>query len=235
MSDLSFVVEPDRGDGTLISFFKRASEELSGAARDTMNTLVRGAADRGWLQPIDGFVEKMVEEGDAEPKIRGAIDELKRWRLLEVADDGKVTTLLGGMSTVRTPHRAALPEDVQIFARGGLELLSFGALLCREVEGYTRCPACDAEITVCLNPEGLTEVSPEGIAGYQTAWDGTSSLEDVYATSPLLCSDACLEKWQEDTNPPEGIPLGADVMLFIGAPMAAEMGDARFNIIARHH
>jgi len=235
VSDLSFVEEPDRGDGTLISFYKRAASELSDAAKDTMNTLVRGAADRGWLQPLEGFVEKMVEEGDSEQKIRGALDELRRWRLLEVADNGTFTMLLGGISTVRTPHRATLPEDVEIFARGGLELLSLGALLCREVEATTRCPACEAQISVSLNPEGLTEVSPEGIAGYQTAWDGTSALEAVYAASPLLCSDACLERWEEENKPADGIPLGADVMLFIGAPMAAEMGDARFNIIARHH
>ena len=234
MSEGDLVVEPDKGDGTLLAFYKRAGGELSERALDALNDLVRGLADRGWMSPVDVWIAQQVDEGENEEKLRAALQELQRWRMLEITD-GTFTGLLGSLSVPRTAHRASLSEDVEVFCRGGVELLTLPAMLARDASVSTSCACCGASITVELTPEGIASSEPDSVAGYQAAWNGQDPLDDVYGRSPLFCSDACLERWESEQSGLEGLPLGADLMAFLGAPMALELGEARFQIIARHH
>jgi hypothetical protein len=160
------------------------------------------------------------------------LDDLVHKRLLSFDESGeKIVTFLGSISTVRTPHQAKLDSGSDLFFLGGMELLAAAPLFGMKVKATTQCPQTGDVIELVLENEGITHASPTGIAGFQATWDGEAPLADVYSQSNLFSSDEALDAWTSEHADVDGLPMAADLLLFIGMGMAVETGNARYKLI----
>ncbi len=222
---------PPQGETTLIAFYQRMAAEVGELGCDILNHLARSLIERGWLPTVSSTVEQLTDMAD-EAKVRAALDDLQARRLLTLSDDGaRIAGLLGTLSVGRTRHRAHLSTGVDVFTFGGMDLLSVEPMLTKAVDAFTQCGQCDRELTLKIAGETIQDTEPAELAGFQASWDGQSPLSDVSEASPLFCSDACLEQWQAGHPEVEGLPLSADLLLFVGMSMATESGHARYELI----
>lgn len=228
----TLITVPAAGEMTIISFYRQMGSQLSEASRHLLNLVARSLVERGWIQSLDAIVEQLVEHGDDGDSVRAAIADLAHRRLLTLdATNARVTGLLGSVSVARTACRAHLSNGVDIFALGGMDLLSMNTLFARSVHSFCQCGQCSADISLTMEDEAVTSVSPSGVAGFQASWDGEGPLAAVSANSPLLCSDACLSDWQDAHPDVDGLPISADLLLHVGTMMANESGGARFEMV----
>jgi len=219
------------GEMTLIAFFQRMGTELQPNSRLVLNHLMRALVDRGWLPSVDALVSGLAERGESPEDATEAVADLVYRRLVETDPAGRrITSLLGAISLERTGHRGHLSNSVDIFTRGGVDLLSLNALLVHDVDATTGCGHCEAPVSLRMEGEAIVALSPHGAAGFQASWDGTSELAEVSSASPLFCSDACLNLWAEAHPEVDGLALPADLLLHIGCMMAAQSGNARFQL-----
>ena len=223
--------EVPAGELTVINFFRRMASEMDPVTRETLNYMARSLIERGWLVPVEQLVEQLSED-TAEGRVRAAIDELRRCRLVEMdPKNQRFTGFLGIESVARTPHRGHLQTGVNIFTHGGMDLLALNPTLLKPVDAFTMCGQCDAEITVHISDESIQSATPTGVAGFQANWDGHEPLRRVARRSPLFCSDQCLEAWTEAHSDIDGLPLSADLLLHVGMALCADSGSARFELI----
>lgn len=231
MSVEELVCVPAAGEVTIISFWKGQAGELGSDARHVLNFLARALIERGWLPSLGGLMSQLEDDLPTE-RLAGAFRELRRRRLIRAAD-GRLTSLLGGLTMKPTPHRAHLATGVDVHTCGGMELLCVEPMLAKPVDAFTACGACGAELHVRIEDEQIVATNRAGFAGFQANWDGVSPLDEVAERSPLFCGDGCLGAWTSALPDIEGLPVVADLMLFVGMQMAKESGLARFEMI-RH-
>ena len=214
---------------TLITFFKKMADTLDPAERLVLNHLMRALTERGWLPRVKDLITGLEARGEAGDAVEVALGRLIHKRLVTLDPEGQeITTLVGGLSAARTPHRAHLDSGVNLFTHGGVELLALHNLLAQPVEGSTTCGHCSHPITFRMEAGALCSLTPNGAAAYQANWDGEGPIETVYTTSNLFCSDACMSTWSEAHSELEGLPIAGDLLLHVGVMMAGESGDARF-------
>lgn len=222
------------GEGTLIAFYKAMAADLGEASGHVLNVLARALAERGWLMTVPALVDQEVEGGETEAHVRQAVDDLVLRRLLEVDVAGeRIVGLFGCISIARTAHRGHLANGVDIFVRGGADLLALNSLFQRPVDAFTSCGQCRADVSFRMEDGAIVSIAPTGIAGFQANWDGQGPLAAASEASPMLCSDTCLAAWQEAHPDVDGLPLASDTLLFIGTMMANEAGGARFAMVSR--
>ena len=203
--------------------------ELSDDSRLVLNHLMRGLAERGWLPSVADLVKGLDARGECVDAARAAIVDLTHRRLVDLSEDGtRFTGIMGSISVARTPHRGHLESSVDVYTVGGFDLLSLNAILARAVDAKTMCGECEASISLRMEDEAVTAISPNGVAGFQASWDGTAPLAEVSKSSPLFCSDVCLNAWVDAHQSVDGLPVAGDLLLHIGAMMAVESGNARF-------
>ena len=227
----NLITVEDQGEQTLIGFYNKLAAEMDEVSRTVLNHLARSLIERGWLAGVDNIVEQ-VDEFDA-ARVKAAMGDLVHRRLLTLDASGqRITGMLGSISVARTKHRAHLESGVDVFTYGGLELLTVNPMFGKPAQLFTKCPVTGEDITLRVDGEQITDAEPTGIAGYAANWDGKSPLKDVAASSPLFASDAALAEWQAKNPSISGMPLAADLLLFVGMGMAQETGDARHKMIA---
>jgi hypothetical protein len=225
---------PAQGETTLVAFYAKMAADTDDAARTAMNFLVRSLIERGWLGGYDNTVSQLADEVP-EHLVQFAVADLVHRRLLALDAAGqRFTSLLGSISLARTDHRGHLSSGVDVFTFGGMDLLALNPMLAKGVTATTKCGSCGAAIKLLVDDEQITDTEPNGIAGFQAAWDGVAPLEEVSANSPLFCSDACLEAFEAAHPALDGLPMSADLLLFVGMAMAHETGNARFKILSFH-
>jgi hypothetical protein len=224
--------EEPKGEGTLLAFYQRMARELDEASRDILNHLVRSLIERGWLPSVQHLLEQMADHGTNPDKAKRALGNLGLRRLLQVDPQGqRITGLLTTLSMARTEHRGHLKSGVDVYTHGGVDLLALGPMLATQVECFTRCGQCRADLKLRVEGEQIAGASPSGIAGFQANWDGHSPIHSaVTEQSPLFCSDTCLETWTSTHAAVDGLPLSGDLLLFVGMGMAQETGHARFQM-----
>lgn len=228
---MSLVEHPAEGDGTLISFFATMADEVGDGGREMLNHIAQALMERGWLPGVDALIEQLSEVRK-ESQTRAFLDDLVRRRLITLDETAtKVVTFLGSVSVTRTPHKVRFEEGSEIYFLGGLDLLVAGPLFGSTVVATTCCPHSGEEIQLELSPDAISRTSPHGIAGFQVAWDGKSDLGEVFRQSHLFIDDAALDAWTAAHPDVEGLPLSADLLLFVGMGMAAESGNARYKLI----
>jgi hypothetical protein len=216
---------------TLIAFYRRMAAEIGPDSRLVLNHLMRALTERGWLPAVEEVITGLAERGESAAAAQTAIADLVYRRLVDVSADGaRITGLLGAISLARTPHRGHLDNSVDVFVRGGLDLLSLNAILVRGVDGTTACGRCEAQVSFRMEEEAVVAVSPHGAAGFQATWNGSDDLADVSRNSPLFCSNTCLSTWIDEHPEVDGLPMAADLLLHIGGMMAVESGNARFAL-----
>jgi hypothetical protein len=217
------------GEMTLIGFYKQMANELDADSRLVLNHLMRGLAERGWLPSVSDLISGLDDRGECVHAARSAITDLTHRRLLELSDDGaRITGIMGAISVPRTAHRGHLESSVDVHTFGGVDLLSLNTILVQSVEANTLCGQCEAAIAFRMEDEVIVAISPNGAAGFQASWDGVAPLAEVSQSSPLFCSDTCLSTWTDAHPDVDGLPMSGDLLLHIGAMMAAESGNARF-------
>ena len=225
---------PDHGPTTSLRFVEALEGALSANARQLLNQLMRAVTERGWLPSVDSFCARLVEDGDTLGALEQAMTELRHYRLLVLSsDETRFQSILGGLSLSRTPHRIHLENGAELFATGGMELLGAGTLVGQPVSVSSRCATCGAPVSFEAQVEGLSDVSPAGIAGYQATWRASESLESCAARSPLYCSDTCLDA--AGVNEDLGLPLSSGLLLPIGVPAVQDLSRRRFELFAFHH
>lgn len=224
-------VVPSEGQHTLLRYYRGLPAEVSPLDRRVLNLLLRALTDRGWMPPFDGLMTQM--EGEAtEEALRASVARCVHLRMIQREDEAAAFTgLLGGLSGLRTPHRALLATGVDVYTHGAMELLCLQALTTYESRCATACGACEAPIRFLLNGDGVHGLSPPGLAGFQASWDGAAPLEEVHRNSPVLCSDGCLDTWQ-DTNPSvDGLPLSSQVFASLAVEIVSHSGDLRCDLV----
>lgn len=232
MATIPLLTAEPQGEATLLAFYRLAAGRLGPVERTVLNSLARPLVERGWLPPLRSLLE-LLEHEAPQAELRKAVARLVHLRLIEL-DTGwtALVGLLGSISLAPTEHRAHLSSGVDVYTSGGMDLLAVNPMLTKDVDAFTACGQCSAPITLRVAGETITEASPSGIAGFQANWDGRSSIpSSVGARSPLFCSDRCLATWQEAHPEVEGLPMAADLLLFVGMGMAVELGNARFEMV----
>lgn len=230
MTDLPKKTVEPQGEQTLINFYKEVSQRLDSPQKAILNELARSIMERGWLPGMASVYDNLdhIDRG----KLEAATEQLQFFRLLNL-DGGRVTSLLGGISVLRTPHRCHLPKStVDVFTWGGLEGLAVNPMLAVPVHLYSVCGQCDTPLRIVVEGEAIAEAEPAGVAAFAASWDGASPVKQTFERSPLFCSDACLTAWHGAHPDVDGLPIGGDLMLFIGMGYAQEMGHARYEMIA---
>ena len=211
------------GEMTLIGFFKQMANELSADERLVLNHLMRGLSERGWLPSLADLITAMETRGESVEATQGAIESLVFKRLITLdASREHITAVLGTVSGTRTHHRGHLDGGVNVFAFGGFELMSLHSLLLRTVDGSSPCGRCHTPVTFKMEGGTVVELQPNGAAAFQTNWEGTSPLAQVCETSPLFCSNSCLDQWSEEHPDLDGLPIPSDLLLHVGAMFGME-------------
>ena len=231
---MSLATIDPRGESTLIDFYSQQSTELDRVARNVLNFLARSLMERGWLPSVDNMIEQLSDEYPAQ-LLPDVLADLKRRRLLKTDFGGKrVTDFLGGISLTQTPHRAEIDPGSGnfLYTYGGLELLAIGPIFGKPVECMTKCGHTGKSITLTVRDEQIVDASPVGIAGFASNWDGKGPIASVAKNSPLFADDQALEAWTSENAHLDGLPLSADLLLFVGMGMMQASGDARHKCIS---
>lgn len=223
------IIVPSDGEMTLIGFFKRMAAEIDDDERLVLNHLMRSLGERGWLPGLADLLVGLDARGECPEAAHRAFADLTHRRLLTFNDEGtRITSVLGTISVARTPHRGHLANSVDVFTYGGLDLLSLNTILARAVDVSSPCGQCQTPVTLSMEDEAIQTIAPVGAAGFQATWDGAVELAEVSKASNLFCSDTCLSTWTDENPDTDGLPIPADLLLHMGAMMAAESGNARF-------
>ncbi len=236
MSETALITFPSAGEKTLIQFYQAQAKELKDAHHELLNEIARGVAERGWIQPVDAVVQRLVDQGGlSKDKLLAAVQDLVHRRLLTLDPSGeRFTGMLGSLSFTPTEHRAHLESGVDVYTFGGMELLSVNSTLLKPVDVFTKCPVTGTELRLTIAKEQIVSSNINGISGFMAEWDGTSPLSEVAARSPLFADDAAMEKWLADNKGVKGTELPGDLLLWIGMEAAKELGALRFKLIGHH-
>lgn len=236
MSDTALFSVPAAGDKTLANFYAEVGKGLKDVHHEVLNEIARAVTERGWIQPIDAVAAKLADQGGfAVDKVKAAVAELTTRRLLTLDGSGQnVTSLLGSIVVAPTPHRAHLETGVDVYTNGGMELLAVSSTLLKSCDVFTKCPITGQEIRLRIDKEQIVDTNIAGISGYVAEWDGTSSLAELAANSPLLASDEALENWEKNHAKVKGLALPGDLLLWVGMQAAQQIGALRFKLIGHH-
>lgn len=236
MSDTQLITFPAAGDKTLLQFYEAQARELKDAHHEVLNELARALGERGWVQPIDAVVERIVDQWHlSKDKIVLAIDDLIHRRLLAV--DGthtRFTGFLGNICFEHTPHRAHLANGIDVFVHGGMELLTINSTLLKPVDVFTICPITRQEIRLHIDKEQITSANVNGVSGFLADWDGVEPLSTVAARSPLFADDAAASQWLALNPGVRGTEIPGDLFLWVGMEAARQLGALRFKLIGHH-
>lgn len=235
MSEPLFSVPP-AGDKTVANFFTEVGKGLKDVHHELLNEVARAITERGWIQPIENVVAKVVDQGGfTSEKVKAAVADLVQRRLLTLDESGtKLTGFLGAISFIPTAHRAHLETGVDVYTHGGMELLAVNSALLKPVDVFTKCPMSGKEIRLRIDKEQIVDANIAGISGFIAEWDGSSSLVDLAAKSPLFASDDDLEKWEKQNAGTKGLALPGDLLLWVGMQAAQQLGALRFKLVGHH-
>lgn len=230
---ITFPPAPGSGDKTLVRFLQAQIADLKEAHHELLNDVARAITERGWVQPIDAILGKLVDQaGLQRDKLEAALGDLVRRRLLTLDAAGqRVVALLGCFSLARSEHRAHLASGIDVFTFGGADLLTVNSALVQPVDVFSRCPVTGRELKLVIADEAVVEASPIGIAGFIADWDGRSPLEALSANSPLFASDEAMAQWVAAHPELKGTELSADLLLWVGMEGAKRLGALRFKLI----
>jgi len=233
MSDTALITFAPAGDKTLAQFLGAQAKELKDVHHELLNEIARAIAERGWIQPIDAVVNKLVEQdGINRDKLKGAIADLVHRRLLVLDEtQTRFAGFLGSISFTPTAYRAHLDNGIDVYTYGGMELLAVNSTLLKRVDVFTRCPITNAELELTIVKEQIVDTNIAGISGFMAEWDGSESLFDVAARSPLFADDAAMEKWVAQNPSIKGTELPGDLLLWVGMEAAKQLGGLRFKLI----
>jgi len=236
MSDTALFTVPAAGDKTLATFYTEVAKGLKDVHHELLNEIARAITERGWIQPVDAVAARISDQGGfALDKVKGAIGELVQRRLLTLDEAGqKFTGFLGAISFTPTGHRAHLETGVDVYTHGGMELLSVNSTLLKPVDVFTKCPVSGKEIRLRIDKEQIVDANIAGVSGFLAEWDGSSSLAELAARSPLFASDEELEKWTKDNPGVKGLELPGDLLLWVGMQAAQQLGALRFKLVGHH-
>ena len=233
MSDTALITFPPAGDKTLAQFLSAQAKELKDTHHELLNEIARAIGERGWIQPIDAVIAKLVEQdGLNRDKLTAAIQDLVYRRLL-VLDDTKTrfAGFLGSISFLPTAYRAHLDNGIDVYTYGGMELLAVHSTLLKPVDVFTKCPVTNKELKLTIDKEQVVDTNIAGISGFMAEWDGSESLFDVAARSPLFADDAAMDKWVAQNPTFKGTELPGDLLLWVGMEAAKQLGGLRFKLI----
>ncbi|MFO0750196.1 MAG: organomercurial lyase [Myxococcota bacterium] len=235
MADILFSV-PSAGDKTLANFYEVVGKDLKDVHHELLNEIARAITERGWIQPVDAVVARLVDQGGfAADKVKNAIAELAQRRLLTIDETGnRFAGFLGSISFTPTPHRAHLETGVDVYTHGGMELLAVNSTLLKPVDVFTKCPISGKDIRLKIANEQIIDTNIQGISGFLAEWDGQTPLASVAANSPLFASDDDLEKWEKQNASVKGLALPGDLLLWVGMQAAQKLGALRFKLIGHH-
>lgn len=230
---ITFAPVPGAGDKTLLRFLQAQAADLKEAHHELLNDVARAITERGWAQPIDAIITKLVDQaGLHRERLESALGDLVRRRLLTLDDQRqRVVSLLGCFSLARSEHRAHLASGIDVFTFGGADLLTVNSALVQPVDVFTRCPVTGRDLKLVIAEEAVVEASPIGIAGFVADWDGASPLEALSANSPLFASDDAMAEWVAAHPDVKGTELSADLLLWVGMEGAKRLGALRFKLI----
>ena len=228
---MSLVEETPQGEGTLIAFYQRMAAEIDDAGREALNHIAQALLERGWV-PSGSAIREQLAEIRSEEQVQNTLDDLCTRRLLEIdPETDKVMSFLGSVSLTRTDHHVRLESGIDLYMRGGMELLAAAPMLGASLTATTKCAQSGQSIVLTLSDDTITDTEPAGIAGFQMSWDGKGPLDAVYTNSPLFYDDANLDAWLSAHPELEGLPMSGDLLLFVGMGMSVESGNARFKLI----
>jgi len=236
MSDATLITFPAAGDKTLPQFLGAQAKELKDVHHELLNEIARAIAERGWIQPVDAVITKLVDQdGLNRDKVTVALNDLVYRRLL-LLDDTKArfAGFLGSISFTPTPFRAHLDNGIDVYTYGGMELLAVNSTLLKAVDVFTRCPITNKELKLTIAKEQVVETNIAGISGFMAEWDGTEALSDVAARSPLFADDAAMDTWVAQNPGVKGTELPGDLLLWVGMEAAKQLGALRFKLIGHH-
>jgi len=236
MTDTALISFPSAGDKTLALFLAAQAKELKDTHHELLNEIARAITERGWIQPIDAIVEKLVEQdGLKKDNVVAAIGELVHRRLLSL-DDSKqrFVGFLGSISFTPTDFRAHLDNGIDVYTYGGMELLAVNSTLLKPVDVFTKCPVTGHDLKLSIAKEQITESNHAGICGFMAEWDGVAPLSQVAASSPLFYDDEAMDKWLALHPDVKGTELPGDLLLWVGMEAAKQLGGLRFKLIGHH-
>lgn len=233
MSAAALITFPAAGDNTLTRFLGAQAKELGTTHQEILNEVARAVSERGWVQPADGLVARLVDQaGIARDKLEAAMKDLVFRRLISLDASGqRIVGLLGSVSLDPTPHRAHLHTGIDVYVHGGMELLAVNSMFLRPVDVFTRCPVTGRELKLSIADEAVVRAEPSGISGFMAEWDGVEPLEQVAARSPLFADDAAMDRWVADHPGLAGTELPGDLLLWVGMEAAKSLGGLRFKLI----
>jgi len=233
MSDAALFSVPAAGDKTLATFYTEVGKGLKDVHHEVLNEIARALTERGWIQPVDQIAARLADQGVfSVDKIKAALAELVHRRLVTLDASGQgVTSVLGSLSVQPTAHRAHLETGVDVYTFGGMELLAVNSTLLKACDVFTRCPVTGRDIQLRIQNEQIVDSNIAGISGYVAEWDGSSSLAELAASSPLLASDDALEIWEKTHAKVKGLALPGDLLLWVGMQAAQQIGALRFKLV----
>ena len=226
------ITVPSQGAHTLLRFYEQLVRELKDIHHEVLNELARAITERGWVQPLEAVVQRIVESNSSNAdKVRAAVADLVRDRMIDLDETGeRFTGFLGGVAFQATPHRAHLESGVDVYTHGGMELLAVGATLLKNVDVFTRCPVTGQELQLTIVKDEIVASNIVGIAGYLAEWDGAAPLSVLAANSPLFASDEALESWESKRPGSRGTALPS-YLLPVAMQEQTKLGALRFKLI----